>query len=106
MAEEHIQMNLFDEEILHPNCTVQELRNTETGEASFGWWENESPPKGAVKEEPGELARLRAFYEEISSLPDCNTCMKKNLCEFRPRPGEHCRINCPAWMGERKEERE
>ena len=49
MAEEHIQMNLFDEEILHPNCTVQELRNAETGEVSFGWWENENPPKGVAK---------------------------------------------------------
>ena len=38
-------MNLFDDEILHPNCTVQELRNTETGEVSFGWWENENPPR-------------------------------------------------------------
>ena len=42
MAEEHIQMNLFDEETIYPNCTVQILRNSVTGEESVGWWVNES----------------------------------------------------------------
>lgn len=33
--------NLFVEEEIHTNCTVQILRNVATGELSVGWWENE-----------------------------------------------------------------
>ena len=36
-----IETNIFDEEEIHPNCTVQILRNSITGEISVGWWENE-----------------------------------------------------------------
>lgn len=43
---------------------------------------------------------LASFSMAIDSLPSCNTCMKKGLCEFEPRPGQYCRINCPAWLGE------
>ena len=35
-----VTTNLFDEEELHPNCTVQILRNSVTGDVSVGWWEN------------------------------------------------------------------
>lgn len=35
-----IETNIFDEEEIHPNCTVQILRNSVTGEISVGWWEN------------------------------------------------------------------
>lgn len=33
--------HIYDEEIIHPNCTVQILRNSITGAESVGWWENE-----------------------------------------------------------------
>lgn len=36
-----IEMNLYDEEEIHPNCTVQILRNSVTGEESIGWWDND-----------------------------------------------------------------
>ena len=36
-----IDTTLFDEEEIHPNCTVQIWRNSVTGEVSVGWWENE-----------------------------------------------------------------
>ena len=32
--------NLYDVEEVHTDCTVQILRNTNTGEISIGWWEN------------------------------------------------------------------
>lgn len=35
-----IQTNIFDKEEIFPNCTVQILTNTITGEISIGWWEN------------------------------------------------------------------
>jgi len=36
-----IETNIFDQEEIHPNCTVQILKNSVTGEVSVGWWENE-----------------------------------------------------------------
>ena len=35
-----IETNLFDIEEIYPNCTVQILKNSVTGEVSIGWWEN------------------------------------------------------------------
>ena len=53
----------------------------------------------AIAELSARVDRLQAFADNISKLPDCNTCLKKNLCEFMPKYGEYCRINCPAWLG-------
>ena len=36
-----LEINLYDEEETHTNCTVQISRNSITGETSIGWWENE-----------------------------------------------------------------
>ena len=36
-----IETNLFDIEEIYPNCTVQVLTNSVTGEVSVGWWPNE-----------------------------------------------------------------
>ena len=33
------EINIFDEEEIHENCTVQILRNSVTGAVSIGWWE-------------------------------------------------------------------
>lgn len=35
-----IETNIFDIEEIYPNCTVQVLRNSVTGEVSVGWWKN------------------------------------------------------------------
>lgn len=35
------ETNIYDEEEIHENCTVQILKNSVTGETSVGWWENE-----------------------------------------------------------------
>ena len=35
-----LEMNVFDIEEIHPNCTVVIWRNSVTGEDSVGWWEN------------------------------------------------------------------
>ena len=34
-----IEENIYDEEEIHHNCTVQILRNSITGKTSIGWWE-------------------------------------------------------------------
>lgn len=41
MNEEIQVANLYDEEEIHTNCTVQIWKNSTTGEVSIGWWENE-----------------------------------------------------------------
>ncbi len=53
----------------------------------------------AIEELSAKVESLQFFADNISKLPDCNTCLKKNLCEFMPKYGEYCRINCPAWLG-------
>ena len=43
-GEDMIETNVYDqEERIYP-CTVQILKNSETGEVSWGWWEGEDPP--------------------------------------------------------------
>lgn len=37
-----LETNIFDEEEVYENCTVQILRNSVTGEESIGWYVNES----------------------------------------------------------------
>ncbi len=54
----------------------------------------------AIEELSAKVKSLQFFEDNISKLPNCNTCLKKNLCEFMPEYGEYCRINCPAWLGE------
>lgn len=36
-----METNLFDQEEIHHNCTVQILTNSKTGETSIGWWEED-----------------------------------------------------------------
>ena len=37
-----IELNIYDIEETHPNCTVQILKNSVTGEKSVGWKDNTS----------------------------------------------------------------
>lgn len=42
MSDIHIDsMSIFDEVEEHPDCTVQILKNSVTGEVSIGWTENQ-----------------------------------------------------------------
>lgn len=58
----------------------------------------------AIEELSAKVDSLQIFADNISKLPDCNTCLKKTMCEFLPKWGDYCRINCPHWMGEPSEE--
>ena len=53
----------------------------------------------AIEELSAKVDSLQFFMDNISKLPDCNTCLKKTMCEFLPKYGDYCRINCPAWLG-------
>ena len=35
-----VETNIYDQEETFPDCTVQVLTNTATGETSVGWWKN------------------------------------------------------------------
>ena len=35
-----VETNIYDQEETFPDCTVQVLTNTATGETSVGWWQN------------------------------------------------------------------
>lgn len=39
--DEEVQMSVYDQEEIHPNCTVQVWANSFTGDVSIGWWDNE-----------------------------------------------------------------
>lgn len=36
-----LELGVYDEVELYPNCTVQVLRNSATGQESVGWWRND-----------------------------------------------------------------
>ena len=37
---ENMEINIYDEEEIYPDCTVQVLKNSVTGKISVGWWKN------------------------------------------------------------------
>ena len=47
----------------------------------------------------------RSYANQVLNLPNCNDCGVKG-CEYKPQPGEHCRINCPLWRAAEKETNE
>lgn len=36
-----VEVGFYDQVETYPNCTVQVLTNTVTGDVSVGWWKNE-----------------------------------------------------------------
>ena len=38
------KIGIYDIVEEHPNCTVQILRNSITGEETWGWYNNDDPP--------------------------------------------------------------
>lgn len=55
-----------------------------------------------------QVKRERDAYEfcgkDLLSRGNCNDCGGKENCDYRPRPGETVRANCPLWRGPQKEE--
>lgn len=50
MKAETVSTEIFSQEKIYPNCTVQILRNINTGAESWGWWPNDDPPRRIVHE--------------------------------------------------------
>ena len=68
MEDIKIETNIFDKEEIYPNCTVQILTNTVTGEVSVGWWKN---PKTMTDVDEDEI---EADFQKIKNA--CNTAKK------------------------------
>jgi len=54
----------------------------------------------AIEELLYERDKYKAYFDNVSSLPDCNVCLKQSVCEFVPAWGENTRINCPLALTE------
>lgn len=50
-----------------------------------------------------ERDAYQAYFKDLSSKPDCNTCEKRN-CDYRPKLGATVRANCPLYSGPQKED--
>ena len=48
------------------------------------------------------LLNYKFHSDNIVALPNCNTCYKgqARCCDFAPRVGDYCRINCAFYLGE------
>ena len=51
---QYVKMKLFNEHEVHPNVTVEVWRNTETGDESWGWFEEGGPLHICVEEETND----------------------------------------------------
>ena len=45
---------------------------------------------------PCENCGHKIYSDRVAAMNDCNNCGAA-ACEYRPRPGEAVRINCPLW---------
>ena len=69
-----------------------------------GQWEAENEKLRAELEQVKvERDAYQAYFKDLSSKPDCNTCEKRN-CDYRPKLGATVRANCPLYSGPQKED--
>ncbi|MFQ7138902.1 hypothetical protein [Evtepia sp.] len=69
-----------------------------------GQWEAENEKLRAELERVKvERDAYQAYFKDLSSKPDCNTCEKRN-CDYRPKLGATVRANCPLYSGPEKED--
>ena len=69
-----------------------------------GQWEAENEKLRAELERVKvERDAYQAYFKDLSSKPDCNTCEKRN-CDYRPKLGATVRVNCPLYSGPQKED--
>lgn len=58
--------------------------------------------KNELEQVKHQLDSYRAYYDDMASKPNCNTCADKD-CKYRPIPGDTVRANCPLWRGPEEE---
>lgn len=45
-----------------------------------------------------DTCAYKIHSDEINKLASCNDCGTGDACEYKPKPGQLCRINCPLWQ--------
>ena len=48
-------------------------------------------------ENPCEACGYKSYYTQVAGQNDCNDCGSVRTCQYVPRVGSICRINCPLW---------
>ena len=77
--------------------TISDLRNFN---ANYEANKLTNDAADAIEELLFERDQYKAYFDNVSSLPDCNVCLKQSVCEFVPAWGENTRINCPLALTE------
>jgi hypothetical protein len=62
-----VETNIYHQEEIHHNCTVQILHNSVTGEQSVGWWEEKEQQWISVKDRLPEDGEPVLVYKERHS---------------------------------------
>lgn len=52
---------------------------------------------------PQKPNALQLYFDTMKALPSCNTC-RYTFCQYRPKPGQADRVNCPFWCEEKEVE--
>lgn len=68
-----IESNVYDEEEVHHNCTVQVWRNSVTGEVSIGWEENEDSEAEYICKFLGKNFGVPCAYDYDDCYEDCKS---------------------------------
>ena len=87
-----------------------QAENEELLDENRRWSEATRTLSCAIENLRDELERVKverdayqAYFKDLSSKPDCNTCEKRN-CDYRPKLGATVRANCPLYSGPQKED--
>lgn len=73
---------MFDQEERHPNCTVQILRNSATGETSIGWWENDDDSYDRGQWDMFNLITSAEYGKQCYFLQDNGTVYSRRSCGY------------------------
>ena len=77
-------------------ATEYEVRHSRSSGQSFRVKVGLDPIEAWNQRRICENCGEKCLAEQVMELPSCNDCGDKD-CEYKPRPGQHARINCPLW---------
>lgn len=111
---QHIFIAFQDgEAVLDSQLRPRMYKSREQFEKSFPRWGQVASEQGKqldklraaldeLEQVKHQLDSYRAYYDDMASKPNCNTCADKD-CKYRPIPGDTVRANCPLWRGPEEE---
>ena len=112
---QHIFIAFQDKEaVLDSQLRPRMYKSREQFEKSFPRWGQVASEQGKqldklraaldeLEQVKHQLDSYRAYYDDMASKPNCNTCADKD-CKYRPIQGDTVRANCPLWRDPQKED--